>query len=1244
MKILFVTDSAYLPNNFSSKLLHIHEMAEHFFELGWSPVVLSKKAGESESTFTPRYQVASFDDPLDHIPYMVLKDNIDLVAAFVENSNIIHAASMLPINSIVYLNDHKDIDAFKEINNPSLRYFARTAFIAGKLKQASNIDAEVWPSIVNLDNYKTTISPHFVTFVNPIDRRGIENFLEVAAMLPHIPFMVCESHSISPADWEVLNLKVKNLSNVVLKRRTLNFRDEVLSVTKIMFVPTQWGNGSRSTIEAQACGIPSIASSAAGLKDIIGLAGIVLNPDTSAQSWSKEIEQLYKDPTLWEKMSKEALNKSTANLSVYKKFVKNYEKTFLNIHDEKQNITKAKLDTLDTSDEAKIISLVKSLINSDFSAAIEICRSSLSQIKQSDQSDDEMKWHLKFAELLYHSKQFDAVLLQSAYLREVFPYQMSGWYLGAEAARVKKDWNLAAICCEKLLADFETKDNINWRSIYAESLLELGKYKECQTVCSFMREKYPNKSVGYWRAAICAERQKNWPLALQLWSDSINIFSNEFKPWWAASLGRVVKQVLLNPTQLPQDKATLAANKNKIQEEVIKRLDSINLLESKGEWSKVAKAWSELILQYPSERKAKWYCDLGLAYFELEQYDKALSEINDAIEEYPKWLGEFQSTAKLIHQKLLSKGYNKSYPAVIKKVPAKPENFPDNVILPALQGVANDYGFIKKQADEYAVKIQNDKNFDFPFISIIIPVYNRSTELSFVLAGLCHQNYPKDKFEVVIADDGSQEDIKTIIKKYKSKISISYCWQEDKGYRLAEARNLGIENAKHDNIVILDSDAIPCPDLLRNYAPYFMSSRRIAMFGFRHYVLLKDVDPNDFLKDPDIVYQADKIKSENDVATSVNTDGTSVDWREEHVRSTNNLIDEKLPYRFLVGANCAFTREIYDAAGGYCNDFNNWGYEDQEYGYRLWTNGCYFIPVWDSYVYHQEPLEGKNDTDRKLGQSVTKSMYIQKCPFIYRNKSNIAGPFEAPLVSIYIPCYNREKYIIESVESALGQTVDDLEVCICDDGSTDKSVELIRKYYGNNPRVKLVAKENGGIGSASNSAVRLTRGCYVGQLDADDVLKIDAVEKCLNLMNKDDSLSLVYGTTDYINEHSEFLSEGWNWPMFSREYLLTQMIVHHFRLFRRRDWCRTSGFDETIANAVDYDMMLKLAEVGNVAHINRVLYSYRKHSESTTVQGNSLQTLNNFKVIQESCDRLGVNKKVVWSGNSNNPRHVLFKD
>jgi chondroitin synthase len=122
------------------------------------------------------------------------------------------------------------------------------------------------------------------------------------------------------------------------------------------------------------------------------------------------------------------------------------------------------------------------------------------------------------------------------------------------------------------------------------------------------------------------------------------------------------------------------------------------------------------------------------------------------------------------------------------------------------------------------------------------------------------------------------------------------------------------------------------------------------------------------------------------------------------------------------------------------------------------------------------------------------------------------------------------------------------------------------------------------------------------------------------------------------------VSKGWNWPMFSREYLLTKMIVHHFRFFRKRDFMRTNGFDETIKNAVDYDMMLKLAEVGEVKHLNKVLYQYRRHSEMTTVIHNNEQSKNNFLCINNSLNRQGIkNISVTQSKDNSIERTVEFK-
>jgi chondroitin synthase len=673
-----------------------------------------------------------------------------------------------------------------------------------------------------------------------------------------------------------------------------------------------------------------------------------------------------------------------------------------------------------------------------------------------------------------------------------------------------------------------------------------------------------------------------------------------------------------------------------------KSLLNISRYQAEQDFVRCVLGWRKLIEEFSKEPSSAWYLGLVYSLFSMRDYDQAFLVLDETRAKFPKDILSLDHTAEVLARKLSEIGYHFSYPAMTKKVATKPKQFPKDFVLPPIEGIGNDYRFIKNRVKIISEQVTKDSEI-LPCISVVIPVYNRKVEVQFVLSGLCHQSYPKNRFEVIIADDGSQENIKQVVDSFKPLLDISYCRQDDLGYRLAEARNLGIKNSKYHNIVIIDSDAIPSIGLLHSYAPYFLANRAVALFGFRHYISLSGVDYKKFLKDSNIVYQKESISSENDVATSMDTSGKSVDWREAQIKQSDDLLSEALPYRFLVGANCAFTRELFDKAGGYSEDFTNWGFEDQEFGYRLWINGAYFIPLWDAYVYHQEPLEGKNDTDRKLGRSITHDLFVNKCPFIYRKKSTLKPPFEAPLVSIYVPCFNREKYIIEAVESALHQTVDDLEVCVCDDGSTDKSLALLNKYYEKNKRVKILSKINGGIGSASNHAVKAARGCYVGQLDADDVLKLDAVERCLEIMQRDDSLSLIYGTTESIDAESKFMRLGWNWPVFSREVLLTNMIIHHFRFFRRRDWSRTTGFDDSIKNAVDYDMMLKLAEVGNVAHLNRVLYGYRQHSDTTTVQNNGEQTNNTFKVIQGTLDRQDISLKVRWSGNSDKKREVMFE-
>ncbi|WP_214000004.1 hypothetical protein [Arsukibacterium sp.] len=146
-------------------------------------------------------------------------------------------------------------------------------------------------------------------------------------------------------------------------------------------------------------------------------------------------------------------------------------------------------------------------------------------------------------------------------------------------------------------------------------------------------------------------------------------------------------------------------------------------------------------------------------------------------------------------------------------------------------------------------------------------------------------------------------------------------------------------------------------------------------------------------------------------------------------------------------------------------------------------------------------------------------------------------------------------------------------------------------------------------------------GFYIGQLDSDDYLEPDAVEVCLKEFFADRKLACVYTTNRNVNPDGSLIANGYNWPEYSREKLTTAMICHHFRMFTVRAWNLTTGFDEKITNAVDYDMYLKLSEVGPFKHINKICYNRVLHGENTSIKKLGLQKENHFKVVNLSFER-----------------------
>ncbi|NIO15990.1 MAG: glycosyltransferase [Deltaproteobacteria bacterium] len=537
---------------------------------------------------------------------------------------------------------------------------------------------------------------------------------------------------------------------------------------------------------------------------------------------------------------------------------------------------------------------------------------------------------------------------------------------------------------------------------------------------------------------------------------------------------------------------------------------------------------------------------------------------------------------------------------------AKRKNLKKVRVFPYEIGFPNDYSLIESALRErtFTPKIA---------VSIVIPVYNRPVELDRSLRGLTYQDYPRDLMEIIVADDGSSEGYENIISQYENVLNVRHVKQDDEGYRLAAVRNLGISESTNEVVILLDCDMIPVPEFVSSHAQWFhVCNNNIVVVGDRGFIDPAGLEPSEIEKEVRSQFARRRAMAPESIRDE---DEPYLDWRDRIYKKTDFLRKSLEPYRYASGGNVSFRKAYAVKAGLFDEEFTFWGGEDIEFFYRMYLKGAYIIPENSARAFHQNHPDVAK---REEGREKTQNLLERKIPVMRRERRKNGF---VPRVSIYMPSYNSKKFISEAIESVILQTYDDWELCICDDGSTDGTYEFLHKEYSKHEKIRIERIPHAGIGGASNRAVRMCRGEFVGQLDSDDVLKPEAVEITVGFLEKHPEFGLVYSNYEIINEKGEFVCAGFSWPDYDPIILLESMIVHHFRMFRSLYWHRTPGFHREIKNAVDYDMYLKLSEVTSFSHLKKVLYCYRIHGDNTSVLDYQLQSENHLRVVREALDR-----------------------
>ncbi|WP_419725033.1 glycosyltransferase family 2 protein [Terrisporobacter petrolearius] len=205
------------------------------------------------------------------------------------------------------------------------------------------------------------------------------------------------------------------------------------------------------------------------------------------------------------------------------------------------------------------------------------------------------------------------------------------------------------------------------------------------------------------------------------------------------------------------------------------------------------------------------------------------------------------------------------------------------------------------------------------------------------------------------------------------------------------------------------------------------------------------------------------------------------------------------------------------------------------------------------------------------------------------------------LVSIITPVYNGEKYIEECIKSVLNQSYKNIEMIIIDDGSTDNSENIIKKYTQSFPFIKYIkCNENSGIWVARNIGIEKAKGRFISFLDADDIYKKNKIKNQINFMLKN-NYSFTYTAYDLINENSTSLNK----VIKAKEY------EDYDRLLKGNDiGCLTVMIDRLKINTPirfenyhheDFVLWLKILKNNVVAYgMDEILSSYRKSNSSVS--------------------------------------------
>ena len=232
-----------------------------------------------------------------------------------------------------------------------------------------------------------------------------------------------------------------------------------------------------------------------------------------------------------------------------------------------------------------------------------------------------------------------------------------------------------------------------------------------------------------------------------------------------------------------------------------------------------------------------------------------------------------------------------------------------------------------------------------------------------------------------------------------------------------------------------------------------------------------------------------------------------------------------------------------------------------------------------------------------------------------------------PKISIITPSYNQDQFLEETIQSVLSQNYPNIEYIIIDGGSTDNSVDIIKKYEKS--LAFWVSEKDNGQTYAINKGLKMCSGDIIAYINSDDIYMVGAFEYIAKFFNENPKYDMVYGDCYIINENSKVIRKKLELDF---DYLMGCFIGFGIIIpqptvfFARAVFEKIGFFNEKYNYAMDAEYWARIATVSKIEHISKYLASFRVHTASKTKihlqETNNRYSEESIQLIRKSYENL----------------------